>query len=265
MVAALPPETAAPADPLRSIALHGPDGFPGGPAAFARRLRRPVWEGTTEDEHVAVLFHRPETMRNATLWAKPFTAWIELAGLGDTRLASLLDRAASADIFASITTATAHDLQLAHRVVEALREDGRVGEPAASDIEFALHEAVSNALLHGNLELESMKGLSLGDLNRFSDEFASRLKDPVLAARRVEVLIRTAGSTAMVEVSDEGSGFNPRPRQAGCGTSCGATGPTPLPQSAHGASGRGLDLIAGIATTLELLDGGRRIRMEFVL
>lgn len=261
MAAGPPQETELPAGRLRLPQLHWPDGCPGGPdgcpggaVEFSGRLERPVWDGRGGGA-VAVLFRWPETLRLASLWSSPFTAWIDLAGLGEDRLDALLDRAADADFLASVTTAAAHDLHVAHRLVAAVRDRGRLAEPAASDIEFALHEAISNALLHGNLELESVKGSSLRDLGRFSDEFASRLGNPVLAARRVEVTMRIGTRTAIVEVSDEGTGFSPRPSRPGCGEAA----------EEAGASGRGLVLIAGLATRLQLLDGGRRTWMEFAL
>lgn len=271
MAAAPSQESAAPADGLRSLLLHGPDGLPGGTAEFFDRVGRPVWDGRSGTP-VAVLFHRTETMRSPTLWSSPFTAWIDLAGLGQERLDRLLDRAGNSDFLASLTTAAAHDLHVAHRLVATLRDRGRLSEPAASDIEFALHEAISNALLHGNLELESVKGSNLGDLCRFSTELTSRLGNPALSARRVEVTIRFGDHSAIVEVSDEGCGFAPRPRQPACSSGAGEMGPRELGAGesgsgdrTDGASGRGLVLIAGIASRLELLDGGRRTRMEFAL
>ncbi len=203
------------------------------------------------------------------LWLPPVAAWIEpAAGPGtDTgtdegaaalapRLALLLAEASSADLYVNLTTATAHGLQLGARLLAALAARHPLARDRRNDIELALHEAVSNALVHGNLGVAGMKELSAVELERFSRDLRDRLGDPVLAARRVVILVRTESAedgrtVAAVEIADEGAGFVPAPR-GGC-------------PGSGGASGRGLDLIGTIAEKMEIVDGGRRIRLRFRL
>ncbi|ALG70729.1 hypothetical protein VY88_05540 [Azospirillum thiophilum] len=199
------------------------------------------------------------------LWLPPVAAWIEpAAGPGPDegaaalapQLAPLLAEASSADLYVNLTTATAHGLQLGARLLAALAARHPLAGDRRNDIELALHEAVSNALVHGNLGVAGMKELSAVELERFSRDLRDRLGDPVLAARRVVILVRTESAedgrtVAAVEISDEGAGFVPAPR-GGC-------------PGSGGASGRGLDLIGTIAEKLEIVDGGRRIRLRFRL
>ncbi|WP_372397384.1 ATP-binding protein [Azospirillum sp. HJ39] len=197
------------------------------------------------------------------LWLPPVAAWIEpAAGTGEgtaalaPQLAPLLAEASSADLYVNLTTATAHGLQLGARLLAALAARHPLAGDRRNDIELALHEAVSNALVHGNLGVAGMKELSAVELERFSRDLRDRLGDPVLAARRVVILVRIEPAEngrplATVEIADEGAGFVPAPRGGGSG--------------GGGASGRGLDLIGTIAERLEIVDGGRRIRLRFGL
>ncbi|WP_244592737.1 ATP-binding protein [Azospirillum palustre] len=191
------------------------------------------------------------------LWLPPVAAWIEPpadTGASDTadRLAPFLAEAAKSDLYLNLTTATAHDLQLGGRLLAALSARHPLEGDRRDDVELALHEAVSNALVHGNLGVAGMKELSAQELERFSRDLGDRLADPVLAGRRIVVTLRIEPAedgrcVATVEITDEGAGFTPGPR------------------ASSGASGRGLDLIGTIADGLTIEDGGRRIRMRFRL
>ncbi|WP_245986302.1 ATP-binding protein [Azospirillum thermophilum] len=236
----------------RLQALAGRLGLPPGRDGAA-----PGAAGVGEPEAPALLvFAVPPEIRDPACWAPPVAAWIEAGDLEDAALADLAGRAAAADLFVSVTTATANTLQVARLVVQALAARRALTEERGGDIEFALHEAVSNAVVHGNLQVQGMKGLTVAALERFSQDLADRLAEPALARRRVEIGLRIAGETLWIDVADEGEGFLPAAPDA----------PAP-PGRVAGceSSGRGLDLIGSVARSLRLLDGGRRIRMEFAL
>ncbi|CAO3414751.1 ATP-binding protein [Azospirillum endophyticum] len=190
-------------------------------------------------------------------WLPPVAAWIEPRSRTDaSELARLLADAAGNDLYLNLTTATAHDLQLGGRLLAALSArlppEWALDGGRRADVELALHEAVSNALVHGNLGVAAMRELSARELERFSRDLGDRLADPVLAARRIVIALRldpaeNGRPLATVEITDEGTGFKPGPR------------------SSSEASGRGLGLIGEIADRLEIEDGGRRIRLEFRL
>lgn len=191
------------------------------------------------------------------LWLPPVAAWIEpqpctAASEHAVRLAAMLAEASDNDLYLNLTTGTAHDLQLGGRLLAALNARHPLTGDRRDDVELALHEAVSNALVHGNLGVAGMKELSARELERFSRDLGDRLADPALAARRIVIAIQLDPAEdgrplATVAITDEGAGFTPGPR------------------TGAGASGRGLDLIASISEGLEIDDGGRRIRMRFRL
>ncbi|KAA0581633.1 ATP-binding protein [Azospirillum sp. Sh1] len=228
-----------PAERLAGLAQAlglAPVAEPAGPAALAILLTG-ASPGSDADE----------------LWLPPVAAWIEPpAGSEAAGLAPLLAEAAANDLYLNLTTGTAHDLQLGGRLLAALNARHPLDGDRRDDLELALHEAVSNALVHGNLGVAGMKELSAQELERFSRDLGDRLADPALAARRIVIAVRIepaqdGRALATVEVTDEGAGFTPGPRIS------------------SGASGRGLDLIGNIAEELEIGNGGRSIRLRFRL
>lgn len=70
----------------------------------------------------------------------------------------------------------------------------------------ALHEALSNALIHGNLELSSE--LKERDDASFAEALAQRAADPALAERVVDILVDYDGERCRWIVTDQGPGFN---------------------------------------------------------
>ncbi len=242
-------------------ALHGLAVAADRLARLAESLALPVREGKDAEEPILAVIDGPAGAEDRVFWERPFAAWIEPDGpasdspeTGDADaptlgapFGSLVERAGASDLYINLTTATANELHLAGRVLTALTARRRMPDERRDDLELALHEAISNALVHGNLQVDGMKELSTVELERFSRELLERLADPALSHRRVEVAVLFEAGAVVIEVADEGGGF------------------VPCPHAAHGASGRGLDLIATIAETVELRDGGRRIRMRFPL
>lgn len=236
-----------------ATAIHGPGLPPDRLRAIAAACGVPRWTpeeaAGTAAAAVVVLFSGEGDPQAAVpaLWLPPSMAWIDASGLSDEALGEAVRRAGMHDIYASLTTALANELHLAGRIVTAIAARHALPPDRRDDMELALHEAVSNALVHGNLQVEGMKGVSMAALDRFSSDLAVRLADPAYSGRRVELGLTFEDRLAVVEVGDEGRGFRPAGR------------------TAKGASGRGLELIAAIAQSYELLDGGRRIRLRFAL
>lgn len=182
-------------------------------------------------------------------WRAPYRGWIEAGPAEDGVLAAAVRRAAHYDLFCSMVTASSADFPLAGRMVAAIAVRRTVSEELGQDMELALHEAVSNALVHGNLGVASMRDLSIAALDSYSQCICDSLANPELARRRLEVTATFDSDGVVIDVIDEGAGYEaPKPDGAGAG-----------------ACGRGLDLISGIADRCEVCDGGRRISMRFRL
>lgn len=76
-------------------------------------------------------------------------------------------------------------------------------------IGMAFHEALVNALEHGNLELDSdLKGDLLREQDPYQEQLVARLADPAFASRAVEVTVDATPETFEVSIRDEGPGFD---------------------------------------------------------
>lgn len=182
------------------------------------------------------------------VWRAPTTCWIEAAHLDDDAIVDIIRRGSGFELFVSLTTSTANDLQIAESLVEAVSALRAINERRRQDIALALHEAVSNAIIHGNLRIGGLRRLSVDDLDVFSRMLAERLTDPAFALRRIEIRVRLEPDAFTVDVVDEGNGY----------------AISSLHRSGvNRVSGRGLELIGSIARHCEPLDDGRRLRMEF--
>jgi anti-sigma regulatory factor (Ser/Thr protein kinase) len=94
--------------------------------------------------------------------------------------------------------------------VEWLRQkavlSGACGDTRANKLLVALHEAISNAIVHGNLELSSALK-ELGD-DAFAQALAERCADPRLAARVVDIHVECEAHRCRWIITDEGLGFD---------------------------------------------------------
>jgi CheY-like chemotaxis protein len=113
----------------------------------------------------------------------------------------------------------------------------------------ALHEALSNAMYHGNLELDSsLRGDSSGEYYRRAEQ--RRTQQPY-ASRRVHVTLRENAQESRYVVRDEGSGFDVK-----------ATRSDPTdPANLQRPSGRGLFLIQTFMDEVTFNESGNEITM----
>ena len=119
------------------------------------------------------------------------------------------------------------------------------------DIELALAEAVANAVVHGNLGIESTLRNDVKGFVLFQAALLERLDDPVLCRRRIEITAEPFDSACVrIEVQDFGDGYDlaALPKEA---------------VTALAKSGRGLGLIRQLTATMGVSDSGRRLTMTF--
>jgi anti-sigma regulatory factor (Ser/Thr protein kinase) len=132
----------------------------------------------------------------------------------------------------------------------AMTEAVTAGLFASSDlhkVEAALREAVSNAVVHGNLGLPGLAAFG-GDPGAFYAAIESRLADPDRGVRPILLRWARAGRLIVLHVDDAGEGFAPIPAGAG----------------APGAlSGRGMRIMRAFARTVRISRGGRRTSLGF--
>lgn len=111
-----------------------------------------------------------------------------------------------------LTTGSActHDIPAA--IIAGLRHQGLTAASGCTRLHTALHEAIANALIHGNLELASPRRDEPADFCTFGDAIAERLADPTYNRRHLWISLcppARPGEGARLLVRNEGNGFNP--------------------------------------------------------
>ncbi|MBF0290955.1 MAG: ATP-binding protein [Nitrospinae bacterium] len=126
----------------------------------------------------------------------------------------------------------------------------------ASDIfkrrsmELVLEEALSNAIIHGNLDVPS--DLKERDFDSFNDLIAARCLQEPYASRKVRISHSANRNSAVFVITDEGGGFDWRRRIAqDCDTDAG--------------HGRGLLLMQALASELSFNEKGDEVTLTFDL
>lgn len=152
-------------------------------------------------------------------------------------------------IHMTLRTARAFQLEVAPLFCEALVTRGWVGTRRRADVELCVHEAVNNAIVHGNLGIRGGPSEDPATFDRFFAEVRSGLADPLRARRRLRLDAAWDGSAVEVRVGDEGEGFQP--------TAAG------LPRAPAAKSGRGLHLMRELSDALSFDDDGRSVCLRF--
>jgi len=183
----------------------------------------------------------------------PYCGFLEigpdgLAGIGPR----CIETVRAGGMTLSLTATSACTVPLVELAAVAIRR--RLALPDGENaelMEICLAEAVSNAIIHGNLEIPNHLRATPKGFDTFRQVMRERLGDPVMASRRVEihVLARQPGSFTLA-VSDQGPGFN-------------LAAQIKKEARVDARSGRGLGLIRRACATIESEDGGRTLVMTF--
>lgn len=142
-------------------------------------------------------------------------------------------------------------LPLIDIVVEKLEKMQLMDEKEIMNIKIALDEALSNAIIHGNLELSSnQKGRTLDDLIYFNENVKQRSVEHPYCDRRIFFSYTLSTTSAEFVIEDEGKGFQW----------------DKIPKSFDefdvlSTHGRGLVLIHMFMDLVEFNEVGNRIRM----
>lgn len=182
-----------------------------------------------------------------------FSGFIELgastSGIGNALWEDCIDAVARGGLGVSLssTAAYAHDLPCPFITAIGRRFPTAACIPA---MELALYEALANGIIHGNLGIDSALRGSAAGLREYRAALAHALADPGKASRRVVVTCQPVGPMLRLTVRDQGQGWNLADHLA-------------KSAAAEAKSGRGLDLIHQVATTVSAEDGGRKLIMDF--
>jgi anti-sigma regulatory factor (Ser/Thr protein kinase) len=153
-----------------------------------------------------------------------------------------------ASLLLRLSTAAATRLDVANAFCAALKNRAPQLAGHLSDIRYAVHEAIANAVMHGNLGLDSGLRSDMAGLARFAEAMEQRLADPVHARLPVIIAARTLGDRVLISVEDQGMGFRPQDIR---------------PPASAASGGMGLAIIAKCCRRVRFSKGGRRITMMF--
>jgi len=137
----------------------------------------------------------------------------------------------------SLSSTTLLSLSLGPALVDRLTELGPSLGPLAG---LALHELIVNAVIHGNLQVESGGSGEWEDLAKRQAALVNALADRSRARRMVTIAAFWSPSEAVVAITDEGEGYDV----------------TAL-QTVRQGCGRGLRL-ARIVGRVDVMNGGRQ-------
>ncbi|EME71330.1 hypothetical protein H261_04008 [Paramagnetospirillum caucaseum] len=149
------------------------------------------------------------------------------------------------------STAAAVHNDLVGMMVEALGQRLPHMDSIGIDVRLALQEAVSNAVMHGNLCLDGRLRGSRDGLAAFTQAMQRRLADPRFGRRPVTIAADWNRTHLVIRVEDRGRGFRPPA--------------VSLPVAPGACCGRGIGQIRDLCQRVSFTNRGRRITMRFRL
>lgn len=185
----------------------------------------------------------------------------DLNGLLDPPLRLCIDRTLPrapsapprAGLALHLTTAAAARLNVAGAFVRALAVRQPWIQARYHDVEWAVQEALANAVMHGNLGLDSKLRGELAGMAEFGRLMTERLANPAHNTLAITLSARWGANRLVAAVWNEGGGYAPRPN---------ASLPTaPVLGPTH--YGQGLSIIRSLSTAIRFGDHGRCIAMRF--
>ena len=182
--------------------------------------------------------------------APPYSGFVEIGGDGLSDVGrGCLEAAERGGLCLSMTVAGAWACCAAALLSAAVsRRFG--GNRDWSAVEMCLSESITNAIIHGGLEVPSALRETKDGLAAYAASIQERLGDSARAGKRVEVtVIPLPGGVLQITVYDRGAGFD-----------FDATLKREMTQDAK--HGRGLMLISKVAKSLVSRDGGRTLVIE---
>jgi len=153
--------------------------------------------------------------------------------------------------YLSLTTGTAYGLQCAVLVCDELARRGVLAPDRRGNVELCLHEAIANALVHGNLGISSTAKDKPEGYRLFSRMVQERLGDSAMRRRRLDIFARWSADSLSIAVVDQGRGFD--------------TTALPTETEGNARSGRGFVFMRTLAKRVSVTDGGRCTVLQFDL
>ena len=177
------------------------------------------------------------------------TAYVELGDEEDLPPGLLSTLARAPGLHLSLSTATSFSLDIAPLFCSAMVARGWLDARRRADAEICMHEAVSNAIVHGNLDIHHGPSADPGAFDGFFRAVHQRLADRAHASRRVTVEAVASPDELCLRITDQGRGH---------------PGHVPAAiDSLEAKSGRGIRIMGELADRVCFSDAGRTANLYF--
>lgn len=138
----------------------------------------------------------------------PHSTFIEITSKGNELLEPVQNVPDnSPNLTLSITTASCYKSSIAHILTESINTRFSLSGDKDMQISTCLHEAIMNAMIHGNLGLQS-NFCTLDGLCAYQAEIGQRLNNDMYQSRYVHISFWNTEKCLQISVSDEGEGFD---------------------------------------------------------
>ena len=194
----------------------------------------------------AVFLSEPDADMFAHTLGFPLNCYVELSR-AEQLPAELAQLSRDNDLVVALTSRRAFDLPVGQLFTVAMlaRCDQAGTDPL--EMELAVHEAYSNGLIHGNLEIGSKLRSDLQVYDAFTRQLENRLNDPAYGGRYILLAGKISEELITVTIHDQGRGYQQKQ-------------PSNADDRKHG---RGLEMIRNATENLVISHGGRRISLIF--
>jgi hypothetical protein len=197
------------------------------------------WDGISE-----------ETLQMAL--APPATQCVEADLIDDCGDDVVLSQPAPGRLSLIVTTRSAYRHSIVKAFVNAMENRASLSKDLRVRLYSAVQEALMNAVLHGNLRIDSDLRGNLDGLLAAQDAIESKLNLPEIARSKIRVEAIWNASVLNVMIRDSGRGYDHE--NAG-----------EFPASADHASGRGIAILQAFSDRVAVLNGGTTVNLEFQL
>jgi anti-sigma regulatory factor (Ser/Thr protein kinase) len=197
------------------------------------------WDGISE-----------ETLQMAL--APPATQCVEADLIDDCGDDVVLSQPAPGRLSLIVTTRSAYRHSIVKAFVNAMENRASLSKDLRVRLYSAVQEALMNAVLHGNLRIDSDLRGNLDGLLAAQDAIESKLNLPEIARSKIRVEAIWNASVLNVMIRDSGRGYDHENADES-------------PASADRASGRGIAILQAFSDRVAVLNGGTTVNLEFQL
>ena len=227
--------------------------YPTEKAPFLKNLK----DGVKHPEHLTLLADNFEDDRLKFLFSQPVERIID-AQATDESIRDFIENTSKEELPNSLsfllTCPVIYNCDVSKIFVDALNRRLNFNSDRFAGIHLALHEAIVNGLIHGNLDIGSEYRQSARLFVEYGKILSERLNDPAYAQKSLSISAAWDNAKLRIKIRDEGAGYVIRDNFANR-----SMAPT------KNKTGRGLLFIAGIADSCTIDDFGREINLSFEL